>query len=246
LLGGHAPWSVLGDEFLSVGGPLSPLGWLGGPVFIALASTPAFLLVRRRSLDARHTSSFGPADTAGAAMTLLLVGMVTYLAVALSPFEMPLVILIPTLGPLVAFGLLVGTAKGWWPWASIAVGILMLHAHSWSPTLFWPRFTAAFLVSLWPVIARWIDMATARPTSTLVALNGLNVVDAVLTQMAVIGGVATELNPLVVGAGMIAKVLVVAAASLLIYRVKPKLLIWPALAFVGVTLWHLIGMVVNA
>jgi len=32
----------------------------------------------------------------------------------------------------------------------------------------------------------------------------------------------------------------------LIYRVRPKLVIWPTLAFVGVTLWHLIGMVLNA
>ncbi|GBE21690.1 MAG TPA: hypothetical protein ENH00_15090 [Actinobacteria bacterium] len=241
-----APWSVLGNDLLTVSGPLYRVGWLGGPLLILLVSAPALLLLRRRNFDIRH-EPFGSSELAGVGTALLLVGMVTYLAIVLAPSETQLLPLIFTkLGPLVIFGAAVGTTKGWWPWAPVTVGVLMLGVNGWQSSMFLPLVSAPLIASLWCPIAIWFDTATHHSTGTLIALNVLNVADAVFTRLAVTAGVATELNPLVNGAGMTVKVLVVAAASVLIYRTRPRLLLWPTVALAAVTLWHLIGMVVNA
>lgn len=245
LIGG-APWSMLGDDLLTVSGPLYRLGWLGGPVLLVVVSIPAFVLLRRRRVGIGH-EPFGLGEVAGVGVALVLVGMVTYLAITLAPFNTQLLPLVFKLAPLVVFGAAVGTARGWWPWAHLTVGVLMLHAHVWGPVEFWPVITAALLAGLWPLFARSVDTSMRHPLAMLIGLNVLNLADAVFTRLAVSAGLATELNPLLNGStGLTVKVLVVAAASVLIYRVRPKLVIWPTLAFVGVTLWHLIGMVLNA
>lgn len=82
--------------------------------------------------------------------------------------------------------------------------------------------------------------------SVLILLNVLNAADATLTQIAVGSGVATELNPLVATFGMPVKIVLVAAASVLIYRLRPRALIWPTLALAAVTVWHLFGLIINA
>jgi hypothetical protein len=59
-------------------------------------------------------------------------------------------------------------------------------------------------------------------------------------------GQATELNPFVTTFGMPIKLVLVAAASILIYRLRPKALIWPTLALGAVAVWHVIGLIVNS
>jgi hypothetical protein len=255
VLVGGAPWRMLLDDLLTVSGPLGRFGRLGGPLLIALVSAPALLLLYRHRTRSRRKLPT-PTDIAGMGTTLLLIGIVTYLAGVFAPSDTQILLLLVELGPLVIFGLAVGMTKGWWPWAPAAAGLLMLGGFGWlsiesAPRLglsamFWPRLSAALIASLWLVFARWIDTSTRHPAATLVVLNVLNVADALFTRFAVAAGVATELNPLVDGAGMILKVLLVAAAGFVIYRVRPRLLIWPTLALVAVTLWHLVGMVVNA
>jgi hypothetical protein len=81
--------------------------------------------------------------------------------------------------------------------------------------------------------------------SMLLIVNGLNLADAALTAAAIRSGEGTEANPFVRWMGLPAKVLLVAFASVLIARYRPRLLVWPAVVLVGVLAWHISGLVLN-
>ena len=81
--------------------------------------------------------------------------------------------------------------------------------------------------------------------SLLVAVNVLNVADALFTQFAINARQATELNPLVRSVGLPAKIAGVGLLSWLLYRKRPALLLIPAAALLVVLAYHLSGLVID-
>ena len=68
----------------------------------------------------------------------------------------------------------------------------------------------------------------------LAAVNILNLADAILTDLAIRTGLATELNPVASAIGTPGKVALVGVASFLLYRIRPRALVWPTLALASV------------
>jgi hypothetical protein len=249
LVGQDVPWRVAAPIFvetlLSGWGPLGVLGWFGGPVLLMLVLAPGYLLNRRRHPQPIRPP-LGRNETAGITAALLLVGMVTYLALTVSPYGSEMSYVAVELAPLVLFGAALGTAKGWWPWTHLAVGFLFGITSGWASNMMWPLVLAAPLSALWQPIAHSIQTSTRRPLSVLIVLNVLNAADAALTQFGVTTGAVAEVNPFVEIIGMPVKIVLVAGASVLIYRLRPKALVWPTLVLAAVVVWHLIGLIINA
>jgi hypothetical protein len=97
-----------------------------------------------------------------------------------------------------------------------------------------------------PRAAEMVEEAIAEardhPLGTLIALNGLNVLDLVLSDAVVGAGVARELNPLVMAIGPWAKLTLVAACSALLWWRRPRALVWPSLAFLVLAAYHLTAL----
>jgi len=87
----------------------------------------------------------------------------------------------------------------------------------------------------------WAPGLADRPRRALLLLNALNVVDAVFTAFAVRTEGAVEANPFVRVIGLPAKIVLVGALSLLVFRVRPRALAWLTLTLAGVLVWHLAG-----
>jgi hypothetical protein len=79
----------------------------------------------------------------------------------------------------------------------------------------------------------------------VVAVNVLNVADALLTAFAVRIGEAVESNPVVRLIALPAKVILVGLMTVLLARRNPAVLIWPAIVLLGVVGWHLAGLAVR-
>ena len=94
--------------------------------------------------------------------------------------------------------------------------------------------------------ARALERLRESPLSALILLNVLNVADAILTWAAIDTHQASEANPVVRMLGLPAKVMLVAAISLVLYRRRPRVLAWTALVFIGVIAWHVAGMYFTA
>jgi hypothetical protein len=245
----NLPWReaapLVVDAVLSGWGPLSSLGWFGGPLLLAMVLVPGALITRRYR-PAVNGRPVGWSDAAGLTASLLLVWMALYMAQALSRYEMDPVGTLVGVAPLVLFGAALGTAKGWWPWAHLTVGIVAGVMSGWPSALVLPLVLAPPLAALWQPIAHTMRAAAERPVLVLVLLNILNAADAALTQFGLASGDAVELNPVVASVGMPVKLVLVAAASGFIYRLRPRALIWPTLALAAVSVWHLIGLIVNS
>ena len=95
-------------------------------------------------------------------------------------------------------------------------------------------------------LARVLGRLRTTPLSTLVLLNVLNVADAVLTWIAVDANQAVEANPVVRMLGLPAKVMLVGAISLVLYRRRPRALAWTLPVFIGVLAWHVAGTYLTA
>ena len=76
----------------------------------------------------------------------------------------------------------------------------------------------------------------------LVAVNGLNAADAILTDLSIRWGLATELNPVASALGTWGKLALVAAASYLLYRIRPLALWWPLVALAAVVGYIVVGL----
>lgn len=91
-------------------------------------------------------------------------------------------------------------------------------------------------------VAAWLGASVRRG---VLARNGVNIADALLTAGWLLAGVAEEANPLFAGdqvlLALLGKVIVVGAASLAVARLAPHMLIWPTAALAVVTVHHLLG-----
>lgn len=243
-------WSEFADVMGFGWGPMTALGRFGGPILLVLLLTPGFWLRYKSNLRSSHRR-ISQAKAASLGIMMLVVGMVIYVRMVLAPYDPHLLDQLIEFAPLVVFGASLGTAKGWWPWAHLAIGVLAVGPLAWVNEFgyaeyYLPLAIAALVAALWRPLARLIGTSDQGPFVTLVLLNVLNVADAALTQWALAAGQATELNPFVTTFGMPIKLVLVAAASILIYRLRPKALIWPTLALGAVAVWHVIGLIVNS
>lgn len=80
----------------------------------------------------------------------------------------------------------------------------------------------------------------------LVALNLLNVLDAVLTHVLTSAGVAREGNPVVEWMTLPGKVVFVAALSVVLWKVRPRALVVPAVAYGALVCYTLAGAALSA
>jgi hypothetical protein len=170
---------------------------------------------------------------------------------------------------ILGFGL--GARRPWWPWAHLlfvaAVGgmlseVLYPLAVDWlsaSPgdagsvtanaayaaVEGMPLAMIVLLASAHEPLGRLLARLEATPLILLIAVNVLNLADAVLTAVAVHAGDAVELNPLIRIVGLPAKLVLVGALSWTLYRRRSRALIWPAAALLAVLAYHVSGLVVN-
>ena len=77
----------------------------------------------------------------------------------------------------------------------------------------------------------------------LVAMNVLNVLDAVLTYLVTRAGIAVEANPLVGWLTLPGKVVFVAALSFVLWKVRPRALAIPVAAYTAVVCYTIGGAV---
>jgi hypothetical protein len=80
-----------------------------------------------------------------------------------------------------------------------------------------------------------------RSVVLLVALNVLNVLDAILTHAVTHAGVAVEVNPVVGWLTLPGKVALVAALSLVLWRLRPSALVVPVAGYSLVVCYTIAG-----
>jgi hypothetical protein len=163
----------------------------------------------------------------------------------------------PDLVPLLLFGVLVARWRPNSSWILVAFPILLstywpagLAARGAWPTGIEVKQAVPFLITpaigaMWQPLASLFEMGTRRPRVTVAVLNALNVADAVLTHIAVGSGEAGEANPIVRLIGLPAKIILVAALSVVLLRLRPRALPFLVLAFAAVLAWHLAGIAAN-
>lgn len=161
------------------------------------------------------------------------------------------------LGPPFLFGGLLGSRPRW-AWALVVAPLLTVSATPGTDTLWNPLSTlprpglaavlvgAAVLGASWEPLARLLGRLERAPLASLVALNALNVADALLTRYALRSEGAVESNPVVRLIGVPGKLVAVALLGWLLYRTRPRALVWPVVAFAVVIAWQLAGAYVNA
>jgi len=166
-----------------------------------------------------------------------------------------------------AFALLASSSRPWWPWAAILVAAFV---SGWMGAMFndvrygslslgsvasdlrsetlpaLPFLLSALVLSTWEPLSAAMRRSEESPVALLVAVNVLNVADALFTQFAVGAGQATELNPLVRSIGVPAKVVGVGLLSWLLYRKRPALLLIPIAVLLVVLAYHVSGFVIDA
>ena len=109
----------------------------------------------------------------------------------------------------------------------------------------WPIVAVGLIGSAWQPLAWVIRKLQERPFQLAIAVNVLNLVDALMTLLAVRSGGAYESNPVVRLVGLPAKVVLVGLLTWLLYRRKSSALVWPFAALLLVAGYHVAGMVVN-
>jgi hypothetical protein len=238
--------------------------WVGTVIDSVLALLPAAVLVsclrRGGALPIRRDRSWTDGTRLTTAAAFALCGFALWLTMyttavaadARYPWGQ-----VPAMLPLFAFGLLLGTRRRALLWVAVAVPVLVqidwfsVAYPSSSPVLQTLFATLPFVgvtalgVAPGP-LARILGRLRSTPLSTLVLLNVLNVADAVLTWIAVDANQAVEANPVVRMLGLPAKVMLVAAISLVLYRRRPRALAWTLPVFVGVLAWHVAGAYLTA
>lgn len=173
----------------------------------------------------------------------------------------PLSAQLPKILPLLAFAVLLGTLSPRVAWTLPVVASLLatdslripllgfgarLSTSLWetfvsSLTSSWPFVLLPILVASRDALARGMEGLARSPMKALLVVNLLNLVDAGFTSFAVRSEGAVEVNPFVRLIGLPAKILLVGALSLMLFRVRPRALVWLVLPFLGVFAWHLAG-----
>jgi hypothetical protein len=255
-----AEWSLdCYSEALTCAGPWFGHPFVGPLVDLALVLLPGWVITR----SVRPRRWPGRTDAAVVAAILVSTGGIAVAGWTISVTQSYLDL--RTIVPIGVLGLALGVARPWWPWlhmlfAAFTAGFigLMLYMLIWPD----PNYPLAFalphaLEETWPIAmigliaAGWQPLAWAirtlqdRPIRLVIGVNVLNILDAVMTLLAVNSGGAYESNPFVRFAGLPVKVVLVGALTILLYRRKPSALVWPFAALLWVAGYHVAGIFVN-
>jgi hypothetical protein len=262
---GHQPqaigtqWQIQCFSNDTCTGPWFAHPWFGPLVDLSLVLVPGWI-VAVRARARRWPGMIDPPAIAASLAAVALVAMAGWtIAVIESSVDLPAVVAVG------AMGIVIGTARPWWPWlhvlfATLVVGSIVslmgsflfpypgfsvLEALHYEAVATWPIVVIGLIASgrqplAW-VLRRWQE----RPLRLVIAVNLLNVVDAVMTTLAVRSGGAIEANPLVRFGGLPLKIVLVAVLTWLLNRRRPASLVWPAAALLWVACYHVSGILVN-
>lgn len=234
--------------------------WLGLSVDLGLMLVPGFMIARR--VRPRRWPGRTDAATIAALVSCAAAGATAVWAMVVVQNGVDL----SAVAAVGAVGLILGSARPWWPWFHVIVALALADGFAWLlDRLFWPQpyyplssALPAILAATWPIVAvasiasMWQPLAwlirrlEERPLRLVIAVNLLNVADAMLTFLAIRSGGAYESNPFVRNAGLPLKIVFVGALTWLAYRRKPSALVWPFAILVWVAAYHVAGMFVNA
>ena len=234
--------------------------WVGSSIDAALVLIPGSFVARRLT----RTPRIRPRDDAVVAARLACAAMVATAGWAIVVVQNG--IDIKALSAVALMGLILGTPRPWTPWFQILVALVLGQTFAWIldflvwsdpsyglrealPWLAaetWPVIAVGVIASLWQPLAAAIRWMRARPIRLLIAVNALNLADAVMTQLAVTSGGALESNPVVRAVGLPAKILLVGALTALLFRRKPAAMVWPFVVLLWVVGYHVAGIFVNA
>jgi len=266
LLGAHRPEAIGGEWSLdcySTGlmcaGPWFGHPWIGPLIDLALVLVPGLAV----AMSVRPRRWPGRTDAAAVAAILSAVALVATAGWAMAVIQNGLdERAVPAVA---ALGIVLGTARPWWPWlhvlfatfASGSFGVVLSYL-MWPDPHYpltdalpyvlertWPIVAVALIASAWQPLAWGIRKLQERPIHLVIAVNLLNIVDAVMTLLAVRSGGAYESNPVVRLVGLPAKVVLVGLLTWLVYRRKPSAMVWPFAALTSVAGYHVAGIVVN-
>jgi hypothetical protein len=240
-------------------GPWFAHPWLGPLLDLGLVLIPGSVVAVR--VRARRWPGVTDAPAIAAILTTVaLVAMAAWtIAIVQNSVDLPAVAAIG------ALGIVIGTARRWWPWLHVLFAVLVTGALTsllWfvvnpDPTFSelsavpyiavdtWPIVVIGLIASGWQPLAWVLRQLQERPLRLVIAVNALNVVDAVMTTLAVRSGGAVEANPLVRFGGLPLKIVVVGVLTGLLYRRRPASLVWPAAALLWVACYHVSGIFVN-
>jgi Domain of unknown function (DUF5658) len=234
--------------------------WLGPSADVAALLVPGWFVSRR----AKPRRWPGAVDRATMASILTSASVVATAVWAMVVVQNG--VEIRAVAAVAALGLVLGAARPWWPWLHMLIAVALasgfeclLYKLFWPDPAFplssaiphilgdtWPIVAVGLIASAWQPLAWLIRRLQDRPVRTVVAVNVLNVADAVLTYLAVRSGGAFESNPFVRIAVLPVKIAFVGALTWLMYRWKPSALVWPLAALVWVVGYHVAGIFVNA
>lgn len=156
--------------------------------------------------------------------------------------------------PLIVFGVLLATWRLRWVWSAFAVTLLVAALQLQVPLpgipfgnfmqglrSTWPYLALAPIAASWRPISRGLSRLREANVFSVVALNVLNVLDALLTRYAITSEGAVETNPVVRAFGLPLKIILVGLLSVVLYKARPKYLRWLVFVFSSVVVWHLAG-----
>jgi uncharacterized protein DUF5658 len=233
--------------------------WLGPLVDLALVLVPGWVVAIRVRARRWPEVTDPPAVAAILATAALVATSAWTTAVIQASVDIRAVVAVGV------FGIVVGAARPWWPWlhvlfATLVAGSLvsfvgsllmpypgfsLLEELRYEGKIAWPIVVIGLLASGWQPLAWALRRMQERPFRLVVAVNLLNVVDAMMTTLAVRSGGAVEANPLVRFGGLPAKIILVGVLTWLLYRRRPTSLVWPAAALLWVACYHVGGILVN-
>lgn len=234
--------------------------WFGPLLDVVLVSGPAFWVARKKPSSSADSLPSADLPNWVAAVSVGALLMLTFWAFSSYGDSVEV-------GAFVSAGLIaiwIGEPSLRWAAASVATvlwlsgGVREVAAMLMTnPQYGFPVGWGSYVQSAWPLatvmcvgamrypLRRAFLGIQQSPLAMLIAINVLNVVDAVATWLGVTSGNAVEVNPVVQTIGLPVKLALVFAASWAIFRKQPQSLLVPLAAMGLVAAYHCVGAVLG-